>query len=66
MVDFVTAIMLHGGADVVTVKAMRSKGTTLRGSLMINDLGAWNREGGSVEIKISEETGVGRQLGLPS
>lgn len=61
---FVAAVVMHGGSYVESMLAMWCITGSLQGCFMGKDSGSWWRYGCTVEVEITVETCVGRQIGV--
>ena len=62
--DLITAIVFFGATNVESINTMDGEGATLCRGLMDDDACTWDGKGRTIEVKISEEAGMGRELGL--
>jgi len=63
-VYLMAAVMVHGGANVESMLSVGSISGSLLGCFMGNDFGTWWRYRCSIEIKVTIEASIGRQLGM--
>ena len=62
--DLIAAVVFFGATDVESINAMNGEGATLCRGFMEDDASTWDGKGRPIEIKITEEAGMGRELGL--